>query len=252
MTLSDHHERIRKAANLILRAKHTTAFTGAGISVESGIPPFRGREGLWSRYDPGCLDLDAFYRDPAQTWELIKEIFYDFFGQAEPNAGHRSLAELEKAGNLQAVITQNIDSLHHQAGSQNIIEFHGTSGRLRCTNCGDVFGFVSSYLHHLPPACKKCSGVLKPDFIFFGEAIPYKAYDASIKESRIADVFLIIGTTGEVVPASTIPWQAKTHGAAIIEINPEPSAYTHAITDIFLPGKAGEILPELVKTVLSF
>ncbi|MGC9512741.1 MAG: NAD-dependent protein deacylase [Fidelibacterota bacterium] len=249
MTLSDFSSQLEKAARLILHATHTTAFTGAGISVESGIPPFRGREGLWSRYDPGCLDLDAFYRDPAQTWELIEEIFYNFFGRAKPNPGHISLAKMEKAGNLQAVITQNIDSLHHQAGSRNIIEFHGTSGRLKCTQCDKVVLFEPSYLNQLPPVCRTCGGVLKPDFIFFGEAIPYDAYDASMKEARIADVFMVIGTTGEVVPASTIPWQAKTHGAAIIEINPEPSAYTHAITDIYLQGKAGEILPDLVQSI---
>jgi len=252
--LNNLSDLLDKAADLIYHSKHTTAFTGAGISVESGIPTFRGENGLWSRYDPGCLDLDAFYSNPAETWILIKEIFYDFFGQAKPNPGHGSLAELEEAGHLQAVITQNIDNLHHLAGNRNIIEFHGTSGRLKCTQCHEVVTFKPSYLSQLPPLCKTCRGVLKPDFIFFGESIPYAAYDASLQEARIADVFLVIGTTGEVVPASSIPWQAKTHGAAIIEINPEPSAYTYAITDIFLPGKSGDILPDLVQLIkkLSF
>lgn len=249
MTLNNLSDLLTKAADIILHSKHTTAFTGAGMSVESGIPPFRGREGLWSRYDPGCLDLDAFYRDPEQTWKLIKEIFYEFFGRAKPNPGHISLTEMEKAGNLKAVITQNIDSLHHQAGNRNIIEFHGTSGKLKCIRCDKVVLFEPSYLKQLPPLCRSCGGVLKPAFIFFGEAIPYDAYEASMKEARIADVFLVIGTTGEVVPASSIPWQAKTHGAVIIEINTEPSAYTYAITDVFLSGKAGDILPILVKKV---
>jgi len=251
MTLNNLSELLKKAADLINYSKHTTAFTGAGISVESGIPPFRGEDGLWSRYDPGCLDLDEFYRDPAETWKLIKEIFYDFFGQAKPNPGHLSLANLEKSGKLQAVITQNIDNLHHQAGSQKIIEFHGTSGRLKCIKCSEVVPFEPSYLSQLPPLCRTCSGVLKPDFVFFGEAIPYAAYDASMKEAKAADVFLVIGTTGEVVPASSIPWQAKTHGAVIIEINPEPSAYTHSITDICLKGNSGKILPLLEKCILK-
>jgi NAD-dependent deacetylase len=249
MILNNSSDLLNKAADLILHSKHATAFTGAGISVESGIPPFRGREGLWSRYDPECLDLDSFYRDPVETWKLIKEIFYDFFGQAKPNPGHTSLAELEKAGYLKAVITQNIDSLHHQAGNKNIIEFHGTSGRLKCTQCGLIITFEPSYLKQLPPLCQSCKGLLKPDFIFFGEAIPLDAYNASMNEAKFSDIFIIIGTTGEVVPASSIPWQAKTHGSIIIEVNPEPSTYTHAVTDIFLQGKAGKMLPELARQI---
>ncbi|MDD3807500.1 MAG: NAD-dependent deacylase [Candidatus Marinimicrobia bacterium] len=247
--MSEYQKLLDKAAQVILNAHHTTAFTGAGISVESGIPPFRGKDGLWSRYDPNCLDLDAFYRNPEKSWKLINEIFYDFFGKAHPNPGHESLAILEKMGYLHAVITQNIDNLHRLAGNKQVIEFHGTSGRLKCTQCHQTVIYQPEYLSTLPPQCKQCGGILKPDFIFFGEAIPLDAYHDAMHEAKTADVFLVIGTTGEVYPASTIPWQAKTHGAVMIEINPESSSYTHSMTDIYLKGKAGEMLPALVETI---
>ncbi len=130
---------IEEAAKLIKNAKHVTAFTGAGISVESGIPPFRGENGLWSKFDPLFLDINYFRQNPLKSWKLIKEIFYDFFGKAEPNSAHTALAEMEKSGYLNSVITQNIDNLHQTAGSKNVFEFHGTSKNLICTNCDKIY-----------------------------------------------------------------------------------------------------------------
>ncbi len=235
-----------EASELIKNAKYAVAFTGAGISVESGIPPFRGSDGLWSKYDPIVLDINYFFANTNEAWKVIRELFYDFFGKAQPNPAHISLAQLESKGIIKAIITQNIDNLHQEAGSKTVYEFHGTAKTMVCTKCGSKYDATDVDLANLPPKCKKCSGVLKPDFIFFGEGIPEKANRLSFKAAEQADVFIVIGTTGEVMPASMLPSTAKRNGAKIIEINTEPSQFTNEITDVFLKGKAGEVLPKLV------
>ena len=238
-------DKIKLAAQLLKNSKHTTVFTGAGISVESGIPPFRGVNGLWSKYDPTILDINYFYSNPFESWIKIKEIFYDFFGKAKPNAAHYSIANLEKKGFVKSVITQNIDNLHQEAGSKTVYEFHGNSQKLICTKCNKIFNVKDINLDNLPPKCSICGSVLKPDFVFFGEQIPEYANTMSLNEAQNAEVFLVIGTTGEVMPASIIPQIAKQNGAKIIEINTLPSNYTNSITDIFLQGKASEIMREI-------
>jgi len=243
------NDNITGAAELINKSRHTTVFTGAGISVESGIPPFRGKDGLWSKYDPGLFEIGYFSSHPEESWVLIKEIFFDCFGQVKPNEAHRCIAALEKKGYVKAVITQNIDNLLQEAGTQKIIEFHGTSQRLSCIDCKSTYEVKEVSLKKLPPGCRECGGVLKPDFIFFGEAIPEEARVNSFHEAQVADVFLVIGTTGEVMPACQVPYMAKDNGAKIIEINVEPSNFTCNITDIFLQGKAGEIMPFLLKEI---
>ncbi len=241
---------LQQAAEMLRTARRAVAFTGAGISVESGIPPFRGPEGLWSRYDPQILDLRYFHAYPRQSWEVIKEIFYDYFGQARPNAGHRALARLEKAGLLQGVITQNIDNLHQEAGSRDVVEYHGTSRTLTCTACGARLEAAPEIFVHMPPACPRCGGLLKPDFIFFGEGIPPRAHQRAWAETRLSDVWLVVGTTGEIMPAALLPQEAKRHGARIIEVNVRPSNYTFTITDIFLPGKATAVLSALAEAAI--
>ena len=228
----------KQAADLLKKSKHTTVFTGAGVSVESGVPPFRGEEGLWNEYDPVILDLKNFYKYPEESWVTIKEIFYDYFGKAEPNEAHRVIAQLEKDGYVQAVITQNIDNLHQQAGSKNVFEFHGNSRHLICTECGAKYPVTDEILSEMPPKCKKCGEILKPDFVFFGEAIPEKAEKLSFEEAEKAELFIIIGSTGEVQPASLIPVVARSKGAKIIEINIKKSNFTDDITDLFIEEKA--------------
>ncbi|MFP4469096.1 MAG: SIR2 family NAD-dependent protein deacylase [Bacteroidota bacterium] len=240
---------IEEAASLIVKSKFLVAFTGAGISVESGIPPFRGAEGLWSKYDPQVLELDYFHRFPEDSWKVIKEIFYDFFGNAKPNPAHAALARLEELGLLQAVITQNIDNLHQEAGNTIVYEFHGNSQKLICTGCKKHFEAADLNFNVLPPYCAECNALIKPDFIFFGEAIPTMAFNASMDAASKTDVFIIIGSTGEVMPANQIPIMAKHNGATIIEINPEPSRYTRLITDLHLTGTAGEVMSQLIKKV---
>ena len=206
---------------------------------------------MWTRYDPALLDIDHFLGDPARAWTTIKEIFYDFFGKAKPNKAHLVLAEMEKKGILGRTITQNIDNLHQEAGSTHVFEFHGNSKTLVCLGCHRKYKAEEISLDHLPPTCRECGGLLKPDFVFFGEAIPTIPLTAAYEAASISDVFLIIGTTGEVMPANQIPFLAKSNGAKIIEVNPQESNYTQRITDIFLKGKAGDVMERLSEELFS-
>ncbi|HYQ57470.1 MAG TPA: NAD-dependent protein deacylase [Draconibacterium sp.] len=236
---------LKESAKIIKESKFTIAFTGAGISVESGIPPFRGEHGLWNKYDPQVLDLRYFLNNPENCWEYIREIFYDFFAKAEPNDAHRVLAKMESNKILNAVVTQNIDNLHYEAGSRTVFEFHGNSKKLKCLKCGQVYDTKDIDFNKIPPTCKNDGEILKPDFIFFGEGIPQDAYADSFATAEKAEVCIIVGSTGEVTPASYVPRTAKQAGATIIEINPEETIFTSAITDIHLKGKAAEILLQL-------
>lgn len=240
-------EKIAAAAEAIRQSNSTIAFTGAGISVESGVPPFRGSENaLWSKYDPEVLDLNYFYNHPGESWEAIKDLFYEFMFKTtiEPNMGHKVLAAMESAGMLDCVVTQNIDFLHQGAGSKRVYEFHGTAGRVVCTKdgCGYHVKPEELDMDTLPPRCPKCGALLKPDFVFFSENIPVKAYEGSMNAAKSADVVIVVGTTAQVMPAGMIPIVVKQHGGTVIEINPEASAITARYTDIYIPMKAGEAM----------
>ena len=238
-----------RAAEKIRAAKRCVAFTGAGISVESGIAPFRGENGLWNKYDPKNFDIQYFYTHTKQSWEVIREIFYDLFGKIRPNFAHYALAELEAGKKINSVITQNVDNLHFDAGSVVVHEFHGSLKKLVCLDCRAKFNISRIDLSVLPPQCSKCGGILKPDVIFFGEAIPEPARTNSFNETRKADCFLLIGTTGSVAPANLIPPTAKSNGATIIEINPYASEYTASVTDIFLEDKATVAMEKLMEEI---
>lgn len=232
---------IIKAAGWIANARHLVAFTGAGISVESGIPPFRGEGGIWSRYDPAILDIDYFHRRPLESWEAITEIFYKYFHDARPNQAHLLLSRLEQEGMLKAVVTQNIDNMHHEAGNREVIEYHGNSKWLICRRCGTRYKLSEISLDTLPPRCQNDRGILKPDFVFFGEGIPPDAASKSVEQVSRADLLLLIGSTGEVMPAAMLPSIAKSKGARVIEINPGSSSFTSSITDLLLKGPAAEV-----------
>ena len=241
----EENDSIKEAVSVIENSEHISVFTGAGISVESGIPPFRGENGLWKKYDPEKFTLVNFYENPEASWELCKNVFYDLYKKVEPNQAHEILANWEKKNIIESVITQNIDGLHQNAGSKKVFEFHGTYQELICTECKQIIEFEKSLIQNLPPECNNCGGLLKPNFIIFGEDIPQDAYKNSLKEAHQADVFLVIGTTGEVMPACSIPEIASREGADIIEINIEKSKFSNNITDIFLQGKATEILDKM-------
>jgi len=243
-------ENIEEAVKIIRNSNHLLAFTGAGISVESGIPSFRGDDGLWKKYDPSCLDISYFYSQTYKAWKVIKEIFYDYFGTAKPNPAHVTLAKLEEIDILKYTITQNIDNLHQEAGSKKVIEFHGSTRNLICVGCGQVYPKEIVYKQEIP-MCDRCNDLLKPDFVFFGEMIPESAGSNAFHLANQSDVVLVIGTTGEVMPACNIPYYAKQNGAKIIEINTEMSGFTQKITDVFLQGQAGKVMVELYNRIIS-
>jgi len=237
---------MEQAARLIRFSKYTIALTGAGISAESGIPTFRGHQGLWERYDPmEYASIGSFIEDPEKVWKALYELD-EIMQKARPNPAHFALAELEKMGYLKAIITQNVDGLHQAAGSKNVIEFHGSAKRLICLNCGRVYQREEIDTSVLVPRCK-CNGLLKPDVVFFGEPIPEKAMELANQEVDACDLMLVIGTSAEVVPASILPWEAKRSGAKIIEVNLSPTNLTDEITDIFLQGPATKVLTSLLK-----
>ncbi len=242
---------LKEAADLIRSLGDILVFTGAGISVESGVPPFRGPDGLWETHDPSFIELRRFMREPEVCWPTIHELFFDAVLRAEPNAAHYAIVELEKAGLVHAVVTQNIDGLHQAAGSRNVLEFHGTTETLHCMKCGAVYNREHADLGAALPTCGACGGFLKPDFVFFSEPIPEDVAQASFDAAEAASLALVIGTMGEVLPAAHVPLAAKRVGKPIIEVNTIPSTYTNDYTDIFLQGRAGEIMPLLVREVLA-
>ena len=182
---------------------------------------------------------------------MIKEIFYNYFGAARSNRAHFVLAEMEQRGLLQCVITQNIDNLHQQAGSKTVYEFHGNSNKMLCTSCYTLFDVHEIDMNVLPPSCLSCNGLLKPDCIFFGEGIPQDAFRNSLDAAGKADVMIVVGTTGEVMPAAQMPYVTKQKGGTIIEVNTEISRLTHTVTDIFLEGKASEVLDKLAERLFA-
>lgn len=245
-------ENIRKAASVI-RKGNGMAFTGAGISVESGIPPFRGSDGLWNQVDPSFIELSYFMEEPRESWKTIRSLFYDHWGKAKPNYAHQALTDLWKRNLITGIVTQNIDCLHQRSGIDRsfVHEFHGTLDQLACMKCSASYPPDRELIDQDLPTCPKCGGVLKPAFVFFGEDIPREAFEASLALAKTSSFCLVIGTTGEVMPACEIPHIAKRSGAVVIEINPVPSALTDRCTDIFLPCKAVEGMDLLLKEVTS-
>jgi NAD-dependent deacetylase len=238
---------IKRAAEAIRHSERCAVFTGAGISVESGIAPFRGKGGLWNKYDPAYFEINYFLSNPEKSWEIIKKLFFELIERVKPNKAHFCIADLEKNGYIKTVITQNVDNFHTEAGNTNVFEFHGNLKHLICLDCKSKYHVKEISLEKSLPQCQKCRGILKPDFVFFGEPIPEPARTRAFMEAYIADVFLVVGTTGEVLPACQIPHLAKKNGATIIEVNIDKSSFTDTITDFFLEGKATEILTELVE-----
>jgi NAD-dependent deacetylase len=249
MSLHEQEALVKKAAQDILSSQKTIALTGAGISVESGIPDFRSAGGLWSKYDPEeYAHISAFQSNPAKVWQMIKDMM-DLVLGAEPNPAHIALAELEQMGLLSSVITQNVDGLHQRGGSKEVIEFHGSNEWLICLQCGYRQEAASISLEVIPPPCPQCNAILKPDVVFFGEPIPWEAQTRSFEEARTCDLVLVVGTSAVVYPAAGIPTSAKQSGATVVEINMEPTPLTGYISDYLIQGAAGAILPKVVEEV---
>jgi NAD-dependent deacetylase len=238
----------RDVAQAIRNKKNVVAFTGAGISVDAGIPAFRGGQGLWEKYDPmEYAEIKAFHRDPAKVWTMLREMSVAIL-HAEPSLAHTALGILEKEGYLNAVITQNVDGLHQLAGNKNVIEYHGNHRRLKCPNCSMVTPLTGEHLDVSPfPTCPHCDVAMKPDVVFFGEQIPAEAVVRANYEVQNCKAMIIIGTSGVVYPAADIPFLAASNGTTIIEINVEPTPFTSSITHHFFQGSASVILPDILR-----
>lgn len=240
-------DKIQEVASALARGK-AMALTGAGISVESGIPAFRGAQGLWSKYDPTeYADIEAFRADPVKVWKMLKELNSLVLG-AKPNPAHLALAALEAMGLLTLVVTQNIDGLHQAGGNRNVVEYHGSSRNLRCLDCTKLFQTHQVDLAALPPRCV-CGGLIKPDVIFFGEAIPPHAHRKATAGCGQCGVMLVVGTSANVAPASHLPVLAKRAGALVVEINPEPTQLSRSVVDYSFQASASKILPMLVQAL---
>lgn len=243
-------ERLSEAARLVAVRRRVAVLTGAGISVESGIPDFRSRGGLWERFDPAeYATIQAFRADPAKVWKMLAEM-EAVLDAARPNPAHEALARLEQAGVVTGVITQNIDGLHQAAGSRKVVEFHGSHRTLSCLACGARFSRDEARQRGRPPACE-CGALLKPDVVFFGEPIPEGALREAYRLAASCRVMLVVGTSAEVAPANQMPWVAKQAGAAVIEVNTAPTHLTESLTDVFLEGKAGRVLRDLADRTMA-
>ena len=238
---------IENAASIVINSKLTLALTGAGVSVESGIPDFRSSSGLWSKFDPAeYATISAFRSDPEKVWEMLREMD-KVVNQAKPNKAHIGMGEMEKMGYLHYIITQNIDNLHQAGGAKYVIEYHGNSSTLSCLWCGKRYLSNDKRGEYIPRC--ECEKILKPDVVFFGEAIPEAALNRSFQLASSAQALLVVGTSAVVSPANTIPAIAKQNRAKIIEINKEKTHLSDTITDIFLKGGAEAIVSKLVKWV---
>ena len=236
-----------EVAELIRKNGNVIAFTGAGISVDSGIPAFRGAQGLWEKYDPTeYAHINSFIDNPAKIWGMLREMTQLIF-DAQPSPAHIALATLEKTGFLNTVVTQNVDGLHQLAGNTNVIEYHGNSRYLICLKCRKRTPFTLEALAVTPyPVCVMCDAPLKPDGVFFGEQIPTSAIESAYESLEISNILMIIGTSGIVYPAAEVPFLAASRGVAIVEINLAPTPFTSKVTQCYFEGSASKILPKIL------
>lgn len=228
-------------------AKKLVFFTGAGISAESGIATFRGKDGIWNKMKPEELaNFDAFMKNPDLVWQWYqhrREIVHN----TEPNAGHIAIAELEKYIDV-TVVTQNIDNLHRRAGSTKIFELHGNIERNFCVDCRTFFSLNDLENPDIVPHCKKCGGLVRPDVVWFGEYLPQDQFSCGEKAAEWSDLCFVVGTSAVVYPAAYIPMSAKRAGAYLVEINLEPTELSN-YADYSVFGKSGEILPEVLAII---
>jgi len=216
--------------------------TGAGISQESGIPTFRGKDGYWRRYDPMKLaSIDAFYDDPKLVWEWYEDRRKNIL-DVKPNEGHFAISQMEEFKDV-VVLTQNIDGLHQRSGSTNVLELHGSIIRIKCTVC-DFIDNITENFESLPPKCK-CGSMLRPDVVWFGEPLPQNIWQSAIKEASICDVMIIVGTSLVVSPANTLPVYAKQNGAILIEVNPEKTVMSNDMT-LSIQATSVGVLPKML------
>lgn len=235
--------------SIILNAKKLVAFTGAGLSAESGIPTYRGAGGLWSQYDPAkYADINYFMCDPAYYWNFFKDVRYPLLKDAQPNRAHFALAELERRGILMLSITQNIDGLLQLAGQKNVCELHGNTRNIKCMDCLRKYPMEEVFQRlqeKLPPLCPICKGLLKPDVVMFGEQLSQKVLQRAWQSAQECDTFLVVGSSLQVNPAAQIPMVAKHKGAKVIIINLDPTPLDNQV-DLVTHRKASEVFSFLI------
>jgi len=241
----DSRAALDAAAARLAAARRVLVLTGAGVSAESGVPTFRGPEGLWRQFRPEDLATpEAFARDPKLVWEWYAWR-RERIAPLTPNAAHRAIAALEERADTFLLATQNVDGLHQGAGSRRVVELHGSLWRVRCTGCGRLEEDRRVPLAELPPCCE-CGALLRPDVVWFGEGLPEGAVAEAWGAAESAEVVLVVGTSSLVYPAAALPRVAQGHGAFVVEVNPEETPLT-ALAHVSLRGKAAEIVPVLLE-----
>ena len=236
--------------SILTACRRCVVLTGAGISAESGVPTFRGKEGLWGRYRPEELaTAEAFRADSRTVWE-----WYNWrrqlISKVRPNPGHHAITEMESRFEHFALITQNVDGLHKTAGTNSILELHGNINENKCFDCGRMFESDVEIDPDRIPACLECGGRIRPNVVWFGEALDTQTVRTAFHEAECADVFFSVGTSAVVHPAASLPVTAKQRGATLVEINPEPTPLSD-LADFYFPTRSGELLPWLVKELVG-
>jgi len=243
---------IEAVADEIRKSGYAVAFTGAGISAESGIPTYRGEGGLWTKYDPNrYADIQNFLEDPSYYWSFFRDVRYPMLKEVAPNNAHTALAEIEAEGRLHSVITQNIDGLHQDAGSSTVIELHGTTRTIYCLECGAKYTMedVADRLTvQLPPLCTECRGLLRPDVVFFGESLDPGTLDLAYREAGKCDLLMVVGSSLVVYPAADIPMRAKRKDAVLVIINRDSTPMDET-ADYVINERAGDVLPKIVQSL---
>jgi len=241
-------EKVSELKKIIVTSDQIVVFTGAGFSAESGISTFRGAGGLWSKYDPYIYaNIDVFMQDSTYYWNFFKDERYPVIKKAKPNDGHYVLVELEKLGKLYRVITQNIDGLHQEAGSSDVIELHGTTRKINCMSCDKKYTMDEAYnllQKELPPKCT-CGGNLKPGTVLFGEPLPQVALEMAKLAAKNCDLFLVLGSSLVVYPAASMPRIAKKNGASLVIINIDPTPFD-GVADLVINESASKILSAVI------
>lgn len=236
---------------VLQKAESVCVLTGAGVSAESGVPTFRGDDGLWKKFRPEELaNFASFIKNPDLVWEwysyrrkLIHEV--------RPNAGHGALAAMQDIVPDFTLVTQNVDNLHTRAGSRNVVELHGNIMRSYCVKCGLFAGESDQGPLDGVPRCEHCGGLIRPDVVWFGELLPQGAFQTAVEAAQRCDLFLLVGTSGIVYPAASIPGVAREHGAFVVEINPERTDLSHTMNETLL-GPSGAVLPVLYSIMKEY
>ncbi|MEW6412512.1 MAG: NAD-dependent deacylase [Candidatus Zixiibacteriota bacterium] len=237
---------VEEIVDVMVNCRSCVVLTGAGISAESGVPTFRGQEGLWKKFRPEELaTMDAFIANPKIVWE-----WYNWrrqlMAKVTPNAGHLAITEMESWCESFTLVTQNVDNLHRTAGTQDILELHGNIQRNKCVDCNEPFDPVVEINPDKIPKCKLCGGRIRPDVVWFGELLNPQIIDRAFRVSQEADIFFSVGTSAIVHPAASLPPTAKRDGATLVEVNTEETPISF-LADFQIREKSGEFLPRLVQ-----